>query len=121
MKKIVHISERMYPNPAVLVSCSSGGKDNIITLAWAGTVCSDPPMVSISIRPSRYSHKLISDSKEFVINVPDEKMVDVCNFCGTKSGRNLDKFSELGLTREKGFKVNAPLIKECSINVECKV
>ena len=121
MKKSIGISERMYPNPAVMVSCSHGGKDNIITLAWAGTVCSEPPMISISIRPSRYSHELISASKEFVINIPGEKMAGICDFCGTNSGRNADKFKESGLTKEKGFKVNTPLIKECPINIECKV
>ena len=121
MKKSIGISERMYPNPAVMVSCSDGVNDNIITLAWAGTVCSNPPLISISIRPARYSHGLISASKEFVINIPDEKMIEACEFCGTKSGRRIDKFKELGLTKEKGFIVNTPLIKECPINIECKV
>ena len=121
MKKSIGISERMYPNPAVMVSCSNGVNDNIITLAWAGTVCSNPPLISISIRSARYSHGLISASKEFVINIPDEKMIEACEFCGTKSGRRIDKFKELGLTKEKGFIVNTPLIKECPINIECKV
>jgi len=121
MKKSIGISERMYPNPAILVSCSNAGKDNIITLAWAGTVCSEPPLISISIRPSRYSHKLISSSKEFVINIPNETMAAICDYCGTKSGKNVDKFKEMGLHREKGLIVNAPLIKECPINIECKV
>ena len=121
MKKSIGLSERMYPNPAVMVSCSDGVNDNIITLAWAGTVCSNPPLISISIRPARYSHGLISASKEFVINIPDEKMIEACEFCGTKSGRRIDKFKELGLTKEKGFIVNTPLIKECPINIECRV
>jgi flavin reductase (DIM6/NTAB) family NADH-FMN oxidoreductase RutF len=121
MKKSIGISERMYPNPAVMVSCSDGSTDNIITLAWVGTVCSNPPLISISIRPSRYSHGLISASREYVINIPDEKMVKACDFCGIKSGRNIDKFKELGLTKEKGFIINTPLIKECPINIECKV
>lgn len=111
----------MYPNPAILVSCSDGNNDNIITLAWAGTVCSKPPLISISIRPSRYSHELINASKEFVINIPDEKMIKACDFCGRNSGRNIDKFKELGLTKEKGFIIDTPLIKECKINIECKV
>jgi flavin reductase (DIM6/NTAB) family NADH-FMN oxidoreductase RutF len=121
MKKIIGISERMYPNPAILVSCSNGGKDNIITLAWAGTVCSAPPLISISIRPSRYSHELISLSGEFVINIPDETMAAICDYCGTYSGKNVDKFKELDLHKEKGTGVNAPLIKECPVNIECKV
>jgi flavin reductase (DIM6/NTAB) family NADH-FMN oxidoreductase RutF len=121
MKKSIGIPERLYPNPVVLVSCSDGNKDNIITLAWVGTVCSSPPMISISIRPSRYSHGLVSGSMEFVINIPDEEMIEACDFCGTKSGRDIDKFKELGLTKEKGLKVSSPLIKECPINIECRV
>ena len=121
MKKSIGMSERMYPNPAVMVSCSNGDRDNIITLAWVGTVCSNPPLISISIRPPRYSHELISASKEFVINIPNEEMVGACEFCGTKSGRNIDKFKEMGLTKEKGFIDSTPIIKECPINIECKV
>jgi flavin reductase (DIM6/NTAB) family NADH-FMN oxidoreductase RutF len=121
MKKSIDISERLYPNPVVLVSCSDGTKDNIITLAWVGTVCSSPPMISISIRPSRYSHGIISNSMEFVVNIPDENMIEVCNFCGTKSGRDIDKFKELHLTKDRSMKVNAPIIKECFINIECRV
>jgi len=121
MKKSIGTPERLYPNPVVLVSCSDGTRDNIITLAWVGTVCSDPPMISISIRPSRYSHEIISAAKQFVINIPDEKMVGACDFCGVKSGRDVDKFKELGLTKEKGFVVGSPMIRECPINIECKV
>ena len=121
MKKSIGKPERLYPNPVVMVSCSDGTKDNIITLAWVGTVCSNPPMISISIRPSRYSNELISASMEFVINIPEEKMLKACDFCGTNSGRDIDKFKKLDLTKEKGFIVNAPLIKECPINIECKV
>jgi flavin reductase (DIM6/NTAB) family NADH-FMN oxidoreductase RutF len=121
MKKSIGTPERLYPNPVVMVSCSSKNIDNIITLAWVGTVCSNPPMISISIRPSRYSHEIISASKEFVINIPNEEMIAACDFCGTKSGRDVNKFKELGLTKEKGFTVNTPLIKECPINIECQV
>ena len=121
MKKSIGTPERLYPNPVVMVSCSNDNKDNIITLAWVGTVCSDPPMISISIRPSRYSYGIISASKEFVINIPDEEMIEACDFCGTKSGRDFDKFREMGLTKEKGFVVNCSMIKECPINIECKV
>ena len=121
MKKSIGKRERLYPNPVVLVSCSNGVKDNIITLSWAGTVCSNPPMISISIRPSRYSHELISSSKEFVINIPDEKMIEVCDFCGTRSGRDFDKFKETHLTKEKGLLISTPMIKECAVNIECRV
>src|SRR5665647_552299 len=106
MKKSIGKPERLYPNPVVMVSCSSKNIDNIITLAWVGTVCSNPPMISISIRPSRYSHEIISASKEFVINIPNEEMIAACDFCGTKSGRDANKFKELGLTKEKGFTIN---------------
>jgi len=121
VKKSIGISERLYPNPVVLVSCSDRSRDNIITLAWVGTVCSNPPLISVSIRPSRYSHGIISASKEFVINFPDEKLIEACNFCGTESGRDIDKFKETALTKENGIKIAAPLIKECPINLECKV
>jgi len=121
MKKLIGSYERLYPNPVVLVSSSFKNSDNIVTLAWVGTVCSKPPMVSISIRPSRYSHKLISSSNEFVINIPTSKQVSICNFCGTNSGRDIDKFKELGLTKDKPIKINTPLIKECPINIECVV
>jgi flavin reductase (DIM6/NTAB) family NADH-FMN oxidoreductase RutF len=121
VKKSIGKPERLYPNPVVLVSSSNGVKDNIITLAWAGTVCSNPPMISISIRPSRFSHELISSSKEFVINIPDEKMIGVCEFCGTKSGRDFEKFKELRITKEKGLVINTPTIKECPVNIECRV
>jgi flavin reductase (DIM6/NTAB) family NADH-FMN oxidoreductase RutF len=121
MKKSIGARERLYPNPVVMVSCSNGKTDNIITLAWVGTVCSNPPMVSISIRPSRYSHEIITASKELVINIPDAKMTEACDFCGTHSGRDIDKFKALNLTKEKGFTVNTPLIKECPVNIECKV
>lgn len=121
MKKSIGARERLYPNPVVMVSCSNGKTDNIITLAWVGTVCSNPPMISISIRPSRYSHEIITASKELVINIPDAKMTEACDFCGTHSGRDIDKFKALNLTKEKGFTVNTPLIKECPVNIECKV
>ncbi|MCE5329833.1 flavin reductase family protein [bacterium] len=121
MKQSIGKFERLYPNPVVLVSCSDGKNDNIITLAWVGTVCSNPPLISISIRLSRYSHALISSSKEFVINIPDEKMAEACDFCGTHSGRNVDKFEKSNLTKEKPFIIKTPLIKECQISIECRV
>ena len=121
MKRSIAISERMYPNPAVMVSCSIDKRDNIITLAWVGTVCSKPPMISIAIRPSRYSHEIISKSKEFVINIPTPKLTGACDLCGTRSGRDIDKFKETGLTREKGSVVSTPIIKECPVNIECQV
>ena len=121
MKKSIGALERLYPNPVILVSCSYGGADNITTLAWAGTVCSDPPMISISLRPARYSHELISRSNEFVINIPDSNMAEICNFCGSNSGRDIDKFKALKLVREEGLKLNTVMISECPISIECTV
>lgn len=121
MKKSIGAFERLYPNPAVLISCSYGGSDNIITLAWVGTVCSNPPMISISVRPSRYSHELISRSGEFAINIPDSGMTEICNFCGSRSGRDIDKFKALKLNKENSFKLKTPMIKECPISIECFV
>ena len=121
MKKSIGAFERLYPNPVALISCSHEGSDNIITLAWIGTVCSNPPMISISIRPSRYSHELISKSGEFVINIPSTGMEETCNFCGSRSGRDIDKFQALKLSKEKGFKLATPMIKECPVSIECVV
>ncbi len=121
MKKSIGIHERLYPNPVVLVSSSYKNEDNIITLAWAGTVCSSPPLISISIRPSRHSHGLIKNSGEFVINIPEKGQEGICEFCGTKSGRDIDKFTELNLSKEKSFKLKTPLIAQCPIHIECKV
>ena len=106
----------------VLVTCvDSTGKPNIITLAWAGTVCSEPPMVGLGIRPSRYSHGLISETKEFVVNIPSTKIIKEADYCGMKSGKKVDKFAKTGLNAEKADKVKAPLIRECPVNLECKL
>lgn len=115
-------STALFPVPVVLVTCSDqDGKANVITLAWAGNICSDPPQIGISIRPSRYSHKLVQESKEFVVNIPPAHLVREVDYCGTVSGRNLDKFKETGLTPIQASQVKAPLIKECPVNIECKV
>lgn len=115
-------SSILNPVPLVMVSCCDGkGNNNIITLAWAGTVNTNPPMVSISVRPSRYSHKMIEDTKEFVINLVSENLIKAADMCGVRSGRDMDKFSELGLTPGKATIVKAPIIEESPINIECKV
>ena len=97
------------------------GNDNIITVAWAGTVCTNPPMVSISVRPERYSYAMLCDTKEFVINLTTEKLVRATDYCGVKSGREVDKFKETGLTREKASHVGVPMIKESPVCIECRV
>lgn len=125
MKKLATVKQPMiglYHLPVVLVTCVDElGKPNIIPLGWVGGVCSDPPQVGIAIRPSRFSHKLIEKTGEFVINIPTEDLVEVVDKCGFCSGRNVNKFQELSLTPLPASKVKPPLIKECSVNLECKL
>ena len=112
----------LYPVPAVMVSCRrEGEKPNIITVAWAGTICSDPAMVSISVRKERYSHDIIKDSGEFVVNLTTRKLCYATDYCGVKSGRNTDKFADMHLTPQQSVKIAAPAIKESPVNIECKV
>jgi len=112
----------VYPAPAVLVSCGSNPANfNIITIAWTGTICSDPAMASISIRPSRLSHGIIKETGEFVINLTTKQLAFATDFCGVKSGRDINKFERLKLTPLKAQNVSAPLIKESPVNIECRV
>jgi flavin reductase (DIM6/NTAB) family NADH-FMN oxidoreductase RutF len=113
----------LYPAPTVLVSC--GGtqewKPNLITIAWAGNVCSDPPMLSISVRPGRYSYEIIRTTREFVVNIPSLRQARAVDWCGVVSGRDVDKFSGAGLTPAPALKVHAPIVLECPLNIECRV
>lgn len=112
----------LYPLPVVMVSVADKeGKNNIITIAWAGTICSNPPMVSISVRPERYSYNIIKETGEFVINLTTKDLTYATDYCGVKSGRDVDKFKEMGLTALPGKEVKAPLIGESPVNIECKV
>lgn len=111
----------LYPIPAVMVSCGTMEKPNIITIAWAGTICSSPAMVSISVRKERYSYDLIKDNKEFVINLVTKDLVKKADYCGVKSGRDVDKFKEMNLTPIAGKEINAPIIGECPVSLECVV
>ncbi len=112
----------LYPLPAVLVSVADKqGNTNIITIAWAGTVCTNPPMVSISVRPSRFSHHMLMESREFVINLTTKELVFATDYCGVKSGREVDKWKELHLTPLASQEVAAPSIAESPVNIECKV
>lgn len=113
----------LYPVPAVMVSCGDEkGNKNIITIAWAGTICSDPAMVSISVRPERYSYDMIKNSGEFVINLTTKDLAYATDWCGVKSGRDLDKFKEMKLTAGKAQTLTyAPIIEESPVNIECKV
>lgn len=121
-KEIWKPGNMLYPLPVVMVSMADkDGKYNIITIAWAGTVCTDPPMVSISVRPERYSFSILRESGEFVINLTTRKLVYATDYCGVKSGRDVDKFRELGLTPTAAAKVGAPMIGESPVNLECRV
>lgn len=117
----------IYPLPAVMVTCgefrTGGSTDNcnIITISWAGTVCTAPAMASISIRPERYSYAMIEKSGEYVINLTTRELAFATDYCGMRSGRNEDKFNKMGLTPLEAKAVSAPLIKECPVNIECKV
>ena len=112
----------LYPLPVVMVSCARAGeKPNIITLAWAGTICSDPPMLSISIRKERYSHDIIEETGEFVVNLTTKDLVWATDYCGVKSGKDIDKYKELKLTPSKSQIVKAPGIEESPVNLECRV
>lgn len=112
----------VYPVPAVMVTCGEMGvNENIITIAWTGTICSDPAMCYISIRKSRHSHQLIKDSGEFVINLTTQELARATDWCGVRSGKKYNKFKEMGLTPIKATQVKAPLIKESPISIECKV
>ncbi len=121
MKKTMKPATLLMPLPTVLVSCGSLEKPNIITIAWTGIVNSTPPMTYISVRKSRYSHDLIAESGEFVINLTTEALTFATDYCGVKSGREVDKFTEMKLTPLAAGEVSCPMIAESPINLECKV
>ena len=112
----------LYPLPVVMVSCArKDERPNIITVAWAGTICSDPAMVSISVRKERYSHDIIAKSGEFVINLVTEDLAFATDYCGVKSGRDIDKFAEMNLTPADIEGVSVPAIEESPLSLACKV
>ncbi len=112
----------LYPLPVVMVSVADkSGKPNIITVAWAGTICSEPPMVSISVRPERFSNPILRETREFVINLTTRELAFATDYCGVKSGRDVDKFKEMNLTALPASIVKAPLIAESPVNLECQV
>ncbi len=112
----------IYPLPAIMVSCGSTEEEfNIITIAWTGTICSNPPMCYISVRPNRHSYEIIKKNMEFVINLTTEDLVFATDWCGVKSGKDFNKFKEMNLTPEKAQLVKAPLIAESPVNIECVV
>ena len=112
----------LYPVPAVMVSCKRPGeKANIITLAWAGTICSDPAMLSVSIRPERYSYEIIKETGEFVVNLVTSELTRACDWCGVRSGSKYDKFKEMKLTEYVSEYIKTPAIDESPVNIYCKV
>ncbi len=112
----------LYPVPAVMVSCQRPDeRPNIITVAWAGTICSDPAMLSISVRPERYSHSIIKETGQFVVNLVNRGLVFATDYCGVKSGRDVDKYKEMNLTPLPSQKIAAPGIAESPLNLECQV
>lgn len=121
-KEIWKPGNMLYPLPVVMVSVADKeGRNNIITVAWAGTVCTNPAMVSISVRPERYSYSIIKETGEFVINLTTKALTFATDYCGVKSGRDVDKFKEMNLTALPASQVKAPLIGESPVNIECKV
>lgn len=111
----------LYPLPPVMVSCGTMDESNILTVAWTGIVNSDPPMTYISVRKSRYSHHIIEERKEFVINLTSRELTKACDLCGVRSGHDMDKFEAAGLTKEVASHVDAPMIAESPISLECVV
>lgn len=112
----------LYPVPAVMVSCQrENEKPNIITVAWAGTICTNPAMLSISVRPERYSYNIIKETKEFVVNLVTSDLAYATDYCGVKSGRDVDKFKEMNLHKSISKVVKAPGIEESPVNIECRV
>ena len=114
-------STLLNPEPPVLVSCGSMEAANLITIGWTGTICTQPSMVCISVRPERYSYQLIKASGEFVINLPTRKLVRAVDWCGVKSGRDYDKFAEMKLTPLPASTVSCPILAESPVNLECQV
>lgn len=121
-KQIWRPGNMLYPLPAVLVTVSDGaGRENVLTVAWTGTVCSDPAMAYISVRPERYSYGMLKKTGEFVINLTTEQLAYATDFCGVRSGRDMDKFATMKLTKDPAEQVQAPLIRESPVNIECRV
>lgn len=112
----------VYPLPAALVSCGDyDGESNLLTVAWTGTICTNPPMLYISVRPERYSYDIIRRHMEFTVNLTTAAMARATDWCGVKSGRDFDKWAETGLTRERGVKVACPAVAESPLSIECRV
>ncbi len=122
MKEDWKAGTMVYPVPAIMVSCGDiDGEANIFTASWTGTICTNPPMCYVSIRPERYSYDIIKDRMEFALNLSTKALAKETDWCGVVSGRKFDKFKETGLTKDRAKFISAPLISECPISIECKV
>lgn len=121
MKQSWKPGNMVYPLPAVLVTCRHNNIDNVVTVAWTGTICTNPPMVYISVRPERYSYDLIKESGVFTINLTTKELVKATDFCGVRSGRNVDKFKEMNLEKEPAIKIDCPVLAKSPVNIECRV
>ena len=111
----------VYPVPAVLISCGNREKSNLFTVAWTGTICSDPAMLYISVRPERASYELIKEQMEFTVNLTTRQLCRATDWCGVRSGRDYDKWKEMGLTAAPGVKVGCPHVDESPMSIECRV
>lgn len=121
-KKIFKGSVFLNPVPVVLISCKNlEGKENVFTVAWTGTICTRPPMLSISVRPERLSYEYIKETREFIVNLPTIKQTKAADYCGVRSGRTVNKIKELNFTMIKGENVSCSYIEECPVNIECRV
>ncbi|MEW6307432.1 MAG: flavin reductase family protein [Bacillota bacterium] len=120
-KRLLQPAPTLYPVPAALISVAGEPRPNLITLAWVGVVCSDPPVLSIGVRPTRYSHGLIEAAGDFAVNLPTAAMARAVDLCGNLSGRDEDKFARAGLTAYPATRISSPLVAECPVNVECRL
>ncbi len=112
----------IYPLPAVMVTCrGKDGEDNVLTIAWTGTICTNPPMTYISVRPERHSYQMIRETGEFVINLTTKELTKATDFVGVRSGRDMDKFEQMHLTKGQAMVVDVPIIEESPVNIECRV
>lgn len=112
----------LYPLPAVLVTVRDAeGRDNVLTIAWVGTVCTNPPMLYISVRPERYSYRALKETGEFAVNLTTASMARAVDYCGVRSGKDVDKFQETGLVRGEAAKINVPVIEDSPVHIECRV
>lgn len=121
MKQSWKPGNMLYPLPAVLVTCRYENIDNVFTVAWTGTICTNPAMVYISVRPERYSYEIIKKSKVFTINLTTKQLVKAVDFCGVRSGRQINKFDAMHLECQEAQTINCPILKDSPVNIECKV